>query len=170
MQGRCLLDCFKGGQSYCHWSERMDKKPYGCHRAWQEWTVGKTSGLRALVVCVKIKGVWESVSLACTWMCVRLSVLSWEQTPDDTSKESRLKHFFQNLQNPMAKQNWSHSRGSEWVFSIGQKVCQSSQGVRRVVKTQIRVQWLFRIPHSRTHTHTLWKNAWLINLRGKNTK
>lgn len=25
--------CFKGGQSDCQWSERMDKKPLGCHRA-----------------------------------------------------------------------------------------------------------------------------------------
>lgn len=55
----------------------------------------------------------------------------------------------------MAKQNCSHSRGSEWVLSIGQKTCQSSQGVRRVVKTQIRAQWLFGISHPRRHTHTL---------------
>lgn len=168
MQGRCLLDALKGGQSYCHWRERMDKKPLGCHRAWQGWTVGKAKGLRALVVCVKIKGV--SVSLACTWMCIYLSVLPWEQASNDTSKKSRLKHFFPNPQNPTTKQKCSHSRGSEWVLSIGQKACQSSQGVRRVVKTQIRAQWIFGIPHSRAHTHTLWKNAWLINLGEKKTQ
>lgn len=25
--------CFKEGQSYCHWGERMDKKLLGCYRA-----------------------------------------------------------------------------------------------------------------------------------------
>lgn len=32
-------------------------------------------------------------------------------------------------------------QGSDWLPSIGQKSCQSSQGVRRVVKTQSRTQW-----------------------------
>lgn len=66
----------------------------GCHRPWQQWTVGKAKGLRALVVCVKIKGVWVSVSLTRTWMCTCLSVLSWVQASNDKSKESGLRQFF----------------------------------------------------------------------------
>lgn len=85
--------------------------------------------------------------------------------------------IFQNLQNPSAKQNRSRSRGSECVFSIGQKPCQSSQGVTTVVKTQVSAQWIFGISltHRRTlmrtdaHAHALSRNAWLINL-GENTQ
>lgn len=59
--------------------------------------------------------------------------------------------------------NCSHSRGSNWLPSIGQKSCQSSQGVRRVVKTQTRTQWDFSVFYTQTHTHR--KNAWLINAK-----
>lgn len=47
--------------------------------------MGKAKGLKAVVVCVKIKGVLECVSLTC--MC--LSVLLF----NETSKESRLKKY-----------------------------------------------------------------------------
>ena len=53
-------------------------------------------------------------------------------------------------------------QGSDRVPSIGQKSSQSTQGVRRVVKTQSRTQWdsplcspSLMLTHTHTHTHTL---------------
>lgn len=57
--------------------------------------MGKAKGLKAVVVCVKIKGVLECVSLTC--MC--LSVLLF----NETSKESRLEKNITESANPHGK-------------------------------------------------------------------
>lgn len=86
------IGCFKGGQSY--WGESMDKKPLGCHRAWQGWPVGEGKGPRAQVVCIKIKGVCS------TWMCIYLSMLPWEQASSDTSEIKTETIFSESTKNP----------------------------------------------------------------------
>lgn len=59
------------------------------------------------------------------------------------------------------KQNCATQRGGSRESSPGgQRACQSWRGVRRVVGTQTRVQWLFGNPNSQAHPQ--WRNAWLM--------
>lgn len=68
--------------------------------------MGKAKGLKAVVVCVKIKGVLECVSLTC--MC--LSVLLF----NETSKESRLKKKY----NRICKSPWQNKKRSPGRVSL----------------------------------------------------
>lgn len=145
----------------------MDRKPLGCHRAWQGWTVGNAKGPRALAVCVKIKGV-RAHGRACTCRC-----LPWEQAPTDTSKESRLKQFsffFPESIKPHSQTKLQSQLGV-WVSPLYWTKSpvnhhRGSEGWSKLKRGDNGSLGL----HTLTRTHSLWKNAWIINLGEKKTR
>lgn len=145
-----LIQCFRGGQSYCHWGERMDKKAIGL-----PWGLtgmdsgrGKRRRVGALVVCAKIKRcVSDCVSRPRRDVHVFVRCFHGSEHPQHL-KESKPKQFFRCYKTPRLHKSTGAAGGPELALSSGQKACQSSQRVRRVVKIQTRAQWL-----TRAHTY-----------------
>lgn len=61
------------------------------HRAWYQWTEGKATGLRALVKCIKIKGVWGVWTLGCPCASPCFRGSKRPMTPQRIQTETKLK-------------------------------------------------------------------------------